>query len=166
MPNWPKDRCGKNEKLEHYLQRLNDARVLSYRSSVKNQMGEWLNQFPWNYVLHCTFDKPYSIDGATRAFQDYLNMYPTCYSYFSVEDQGRPHVHALIGRIESMNLLPWGLGYHQIQQFDKTKGAAWYVSKCPQEWQMFGGFPKEKPPVEESSMELLLFLSLRILEIR
>ena len=110
-------------------------------------MAEWLNTFPWNFVGHYTFMNSYSIDGATKAFQDYLWQYPPCFSYFSVEEQprGHVHVHALIGRVENMNVLPWGLGWYEFTPFDKNKGAAWYVSKCPQEWQLFGGFPKEKP---------------------
>jgi hypothetical protein len=146
MPNWPKNRRGKNETLEHYEQRLIDDRIRAYRSSVKHQWGEFLNDIHWDFVGHYTFEKPYSIDGAASAFERYLKMYPICYAYFSIEDRSRPHVHALIGRIDNMNVLPWGLGWYQIQQFDKSKGAAWYVSKCPsQNWQMFGGFPKEKP---------------------
>jgi hypothetical protein len=147
MPNWPKDRRGKTETLKHYLKRLDDARQRAYQLSVKHQMGEWLNRFPWDFVGHYTFETPYSIDGATRAFQKYLWMHPNSYSYFSVENKprGHVHVHALIGRVDNMDVLPWGLGSKEIDKFDKTKGAAWYVSKCRQDWQMSGGFPKEKP---------------------
>jgi hypothetical protein len=145
MPNWPKDRRGKTETLEHYEQRLIDDRIRAYRSSVKNQMGEFLNQIEWDVFGTFTFQKFYSIDGATRAFEKYLRMCPRCYCYFSVEEQPRPHVHALIGRIDNMNLLRWRLGWHEIHKFDRNKGAAWYVSKSPsQNWQMTGSFPKEK----------------------
>jgi hypothetical protein len=146
MPHWPKDRRGKTETLEHYEQRLIDDRIRAYRSSVKNQMGEFLNQIEWDVFGTFTFQKFYSIDGATRAFEKYLNQHSICYCYYSIEDRPRVHIHALIGRSESMSVLPWGLGWHEIQQFDRSKGAAWYVSKCPsQNWQMVGGFPKEKP---------------------
>lgn len=143
---FPVNRRGKSETIDHYLQRLNNRRVEKYLQSLKHQWGDFLNRFPWDVVGHFTFNKNFSIEGATRTFHSYLMQYPRCYCYFSVEDKPQVHIHALLGRVSNMNVLPWGLGWCEIQKFDKSKGAAWYVSKCrSQNWQMFGGFPKEKP---------------------
>lgn len=143
---FPVNRRGKKESLDHYLQRLNTGRSEAYLQSVKHQWGEFLNKYPWDVVGHFTFNKAYSVPVAIKTFQNYLMQYPSCYSYFSIEETSQVHIHALLGRVVNMAVLPWGLGYYQVMAFDTRKGAAWYVSKCPsQNWHMFGGFPKEKP---------------------
>lgn len=143
---YPVNRRGKSETIDHFLQRLNNRRIEAYLQSVQNKWGEFLNTYPWDVVAHFSFASKFTftVDSATHAFQNYLLKYPGCYSYFSIEDKPAPHVHALIGRVGRLDI-PWGLGKYQIDIFDPSKGAAWYVSKSPSNWQMFGGFPKERP---------------------
>lgn len=142
---FPVNRIGKKESLDHYMRRLDVRRAEAYRSSVKHQWGEFLNKYPWDFVGHFTFAKNYSIASATEIFQSYLLRYPGSYCYFSVENKPMVHIHALIGRVTDI-YCPWKLGTYQIETFDRSKGAAWYVSKCEEKnWQMYGGFPKERP---------------------
>ncbi len=79
MPNWPKDRCGKTEKLEHYLHRLEVVRKqYCQEHNTVDKWGSFLFGYEWNWFGTFSFRKPISASTATNMFEDYLTMCPRC----------------------------------------------------------------------------------------
>lgn len=115
-------------------------------SAYQKALGNYISTFEWNFFATLTFSKPVSIPGAVRRVEEYLSWHPPAFAFYAIEKKpySEVHCHALIGRVSS--LIPWKLGRSEISPYDRMKGGAWYASKQTLEWNMFGGFPKPKPP--------------------
>lgn len=127
MPRFPADRRGANEKLEHYLTRLESVRNKFLQSTPHHALSEFVTKFRWKYFCTFEFDFPFiSYQAAESIFRSYLNRHRYLYSYYCIEFDPMLHCHALI---HSKELERWSYGTAEIEPVTEQNGAAYYIQQ-------------------------------------
>ena len=101
-----------------------------------NEYGKWLNKTNWDYFGTLTYK--YGMNKRKNrtimtGFTDSLKSYGLAFNmYWVFENYSHPHNHFLLkgGDIELVESYWKGKGQaNDIQQYDSSKGASWYVAK-------------------------------------
>lgn len=135
-----------------------------HHDAVVQALGDWLARFHWQVFATPTFRFPVGREQAHDAVDAWLRkLGPDVYAYVAYEEGkvgGRLHVHALIGglvprgaRGKGIHHLAlahqrlrraWRHGHEGVdgnvraERYDPRRGAAWYVAKCPEDWELLG----------------------------
>lgn len=132
----------------HTLERDDDE--MTSEATHEYQWGSFLSQFHWQGFATLTFKQPVSSTFAERAVAEWVTEAAEhAYGYVGFEKGwggGRLHCHALLGGIYSgprsdtrqslftaltVAKSDWRHGHIQTLPYDPKRGAAWYVSKQP-----------------------------------
>ena len=101
-----------------------------------NEYGKWLNKTNWDYFGTLTYK--YGMNKRKNrtimtGLTDSLKSYGLAFNmYWVFENYGHPHNHFLLkgSDIELVESYWKGKGHaNDIQQYDSSKGASWYVTK-------------------------------------
>ena len=115
-------------------------------------MGDFLEPYPWKWLLHLTFaygtsykrkrsakspkksaplDNPVTSKGAKKLFKNFMRTLGRGIIYFMVvewrQNEDVVHIHALLG--ETSRPIHWKHGKSQIKPYDPTRGARYYILK-------------------------------------
>jgi len=136
-----------------------------YAGDVRKSWGHWLSQFHWQLYGTLTFKLPVSQQLASSVVHKWLDALPDGrYAWVGHErgDAGdRAHCHVLVGGlyvgsgIQSDQPSPiasvvcrarslWRWGNAELVPYDPRRGAAWYVTKCPDEGEIIGVLRRHK----------------------
>lgn len=141
---------------------LDDRRLI-------NEWGAFLSHFHWQAFATPTFKRLVTKAEARNAIMRWLGeMGEDVYAYVAYEEGtagGRTHCHALVGGLPTkdekrtrLHLLRlcihraawswkwrWKKGEIKIDQYDPTRGAAWYVAKFPADGEIIGTMRRHHP---------------------
>tara|TARA_Y100000310_G_scaffold96728_1_gene94494 strand:+ start:711 stop:1178 length:468 start_codon:yes stop_codon:yes gene_type:complete len=133
-----------------------DVSYYKINNPVNQAWGEWLSGLAtWDWWVTLTFrDPPIGTPGwtrpgfatAKRGWRDFVGLLQAgiyrsdeqlkWFRAFEIQRwRGAPHIHALVGGLGEKRYLPAGnfwllnYGYSKIEEYDKSLGAGYYLSK-------------------------------------
>ena len=122
--------------------------------------GQFLSGFHWQFFATATFARPVCLAASSSAAAEWIESFGSDAYAFVAHERGtagdRVHCHALLGGIFShrseIDRLTahtrlrerWTHGDLQVQKYDPRRGAAFYLSKCPDDADIIGHLSKHR----------------------
>jgi hypothetical protein len=144
-------------------QALSEAEQDTDISRLSRSWGEFLREFHWQLFATATFARPVSATYGVDSAREWIGSLGNDVYAFVGHERGRVgdriHCHALIGGLfaasrnaKDERLLAaarvsdaWQHGQVQVVPYDPKRGAAFYVSKSPDDGDMIGQWQRHRP---------------------
>jgi hypothetical protein len=121
-------------------------RMMTERSLAES-WREMLDRYRWSCYCTLTYDAAVHRDRCRRDFTDTFirrlarfaqQPVPWFFAIQSARGADRPHIHALLGGTESLDVsqiaATWRFGYTRVRLYDRSRSASGYVSREILEW--------------------------------
>lgn len=109
-------------------------------NQAEDDMGEWLSQFDWTYMVHWTFETPTSPKAASGIIRKQVRRLNPSLAFWKLEEGkvgGREHIHGLLkfkeGRSMSSRKIKrtWSrkYGIAKVDKYENDGGGAHYIGE-------------------------------------